>query len=267
MAAEKNMYPNLDWPAGRLYHAMKLEIPLYTPIFAMSRIAGWAAHVIEQLDNNRLIRPRAVHRPAPPASEANRRTNVKIVPCGANIIHKRPVSRGISPGGFVMDALLEKLSPGQVIALVSILCGSIVALVMIVAITKYQFQFLAEDTALKREKQQSELALKEKLVERAVKTGASVEDLLALEVVSPPEPDELNAKLAKRFGLLEGPADQIEQTLERALAANHATKKMIIEVMNELSGRFADSDAILAAIRPLCTPAAKKPERAPTAGV
>jgi citrate synthase len=62
MAAEKNMFPNLDWPAGRLYHAMKLEIPLYTPIFAMARISGWAAHVIEQLDNNRLIRPRALYK-------------------------------------------------------------------------------------------------------------------------------------------------------------------------------------------------------------
>jgi len=62
MAAEKNMHPNLDWPAGRLYHAMRLEIPLYTPIFAMSRITGWAAHVIEQLDNNRLIRPRALYK-------------------------------------------------------------------------------------------------------------------------------------------------------------------------------------------------------------
>ncbi len=62
MAAEKNMFPNLDWPAGRLYHAMKLEIPLYTPIFAMSRISGWAAHVVEQLDNNRLIRPRALYK-------------------------------------------------------------------------------------------------------------------------------------------------------------------------------------------------------------
>jgi citrate synthase len=66
MAAEKNMFPNLDWPAGRLYHAMKLEIPLYTPIFAMARIAGWAAHVIEQLDNNRLIRPRALYNGHPP---------------------------------------------------------------------------------------------------------------------------------------------------------------------------------------------------------
>jgi 2-methylcitrate synthase/citrate synthase II len=62
MAVEKNMYPNLDWPAGRLYHAMKLEIPLYTPIFAMARIAGWTAHVIEQLDHNRLIRPRALYK-------------------------------------------------------------------------------------------------------------------------------------------------------------------------------------------------------------
>jgi len=59
MHKEKNLLPNLDWPAGRLYHAMGLEVSLYTPIFVMSRVAGWAAHVIEQLDNNRLIRPRA----------------------------------------------------------------------------------------------------------------------------------------------------------------------------------------------------------------
>jgi citrate synthase len=61
MAAEKKMYPNLDWPAGRLYHALALEIPIYTPIFAISRVAGWSAHVIEQLDNNRLIRPRSLY--------------------------------------------------------------------------------------------------------------------------------------------------------------------------------------------------------------
>jgi citrate synthase len=59
MAEEKKLFPNLDWPAGRLYHAMGLEVPLYTPIFAMSRVAGWSAHVIEQADNNRLIRPRS----------------------------------------------------------------------------------------------------------------------------------------------------------------------------------------------------------------
>ncbi len=58
---EKKLYPNLDWPAGRLYHSLGLEIPLFTPIFVMSRITGWAAHIIEQAANNRLIRPRAIY--------------------------------------------------------------------------------------------------------------------------------------------------------------------------------------------------------------
>jgi citrate synthase len=58
LGQEKNLFPNLDWPAGRLYHAMGLEVPLYTPIFVMSRITGWCAHVIEQKEKNRIIRPR-----------------------------------------------------------------------------------------------------------------------------------------------------------------------------------------------------------------
>lgn len=62
MAEQKQMFPNVDWPAGRLYHALGLEIPVYTPIFAMSRVAGWSAHVIEQLENNRLIRPRSIYK-------------------------------------------------------------------------------------------------------------------------------------------------------------------------------------------------------------
>jgi 2-methylcitrate synthase/citrate synthase II len=56
---EKNLFPNLDWPAGRLYYALGLEVPLYTPFFVASRVTGWSAHVMEQLENNRLIRPRA----------------------------------------------------------------------------------------------------------------------------------------------------------------------------------------------------------------
>jgi citrate synthase len=58
MEHEKKLLPNLDWPAGRLYHALGLDVPLYTPIFVMSRVSGWSAHVIEQLEHNRLIRPR-----------------------------------------------------------------------------------------------------------------------------------------------------------------------------------------------------------------
>jgi citrate synthase len=58
LGEEKHLYPNLDWPAGRLYNALGLEVPLYTPIFVMSRVAGWSAHAIEQAEHNRLIRPR-----------------------------------------------------------------------------------------------------------------------------------------------------------------------------------------------------------------
>ena len=56
---EKGLPPNLDWPSARVYHYLGLPIDLYTPLFVLSRVVGWAAHVIEQHDNNRLIRPRA----------------------------------------------------------------------------------------------------------------------------------------------------------------------------------------------------------------
>ncbi|MEX0703911.1 MAG: citrate/2-methylcitrate synthase [Planctomycetales bacterium] len=56
---EKGLPPNLDWPSARLYHYLGLEVELYTPLFVASRVAGWAAHVIEQAENNRLIRPRS----------------------------------------------------------------------------------------------------------------------------------------------------------------------------------------------------------------
>ena len=59
VVGEKGLPPNLDWPSARLYHYMGLDVDLYTPLFVVSRVAGWSAHVIEQLDNNRLIRPRA----------------------------------------------------------------------------------------------------------------------------------------------------------------------------------------------------------------
>jgi 2-methylcitrate synthase/citrate synthase II len=56
---EKKLPPNLDWPSARLYHYMDLPVELYTPLFVVSRVVGWSAHIIEQLDNNRLIRPLA----------------------------------------------------------------------------------------------------------------------------------------------------------------------------------------------------------------
>jgi citrate synthase len=56
---EKGLYPNVDLYSGSAYYGMGLSIDLFTPIFAVSRISGWTAHILEQLDNNRIIRPRA----------------------------------------------------------------------------------------------------------------------------------------------------------------------------------------------------------------
>ena len=57
MIEEKNIYPNLDFPAGPAYYMMGFDIEMFTPIFVMSRISGWSAHIIEQAANNRIIRP------------------------------------------------------------------------------------------------------------------------------------------------------------------------------------------------------------------
>jgi len=56
---DKKLNANVDFYSASTYATLGIDIDLYTPIFAVSRIAGWTAHVIEQLDDNRLIRPRA----------------------------------------------------------------------------------------------------------------------------------------------------------------------------------------------------------------
>ncbi|MBX3387106.1 MAG: citrate synthase [Phycisphaeraceae bacterium] len=57
--AAKGIYPNVDFYSATTYHSIGLKLDLFTPMFAMSRIAGWAGHIIEQLDGNRLFRPKA----------------------------------------------------------------------------------------------------------------------------------------------------------------------------------------------------------------
>jgi len=56
---DKQLNPNVDFYSASTYYALGIPIDLFTPIFAVSRIAGWTAHVLEQYANNRLIRPRA----------------------------------------------------------------------------------------------------------------------------------------------------------------------------------------------------------------
>ncbi len=61
MEDEKRIYPNVDFPCGMTYFTMGIPVPQYTPIFVAARVSGWAAHVMEQHANNRLIRPRAAY--------------------------------------------------------------------------------------------------------------------------------------------------------------------------------------------------------------
>ena len=66
MAQEKaTIPPNVDWPSARLYYYLGLPVEIYTPLFVVARVAGWSAHVMEQLANNRIIRPMS-HYTGPP---------------------------------------------------------------------------------------------------------------------------------------------------------------------------------------------------------
>lgn len=59
MWREKKLFPNLDFYSASAYHFMGIPTPLFTPIFVLSRVTGWCAHVFEQRANNKLIRPDA----------------------------------------------------------------------------------------------------------------------------------------------------------------------------------------------------------------
>jgi citrate synthase len=58
MQSKKGLLPNVDFYSATVYHSMQIPVDLFTPVFAMSRVAGWCAHVFEQYRNNRIYRPR-----------------------------------------------------------------------------------------------------------------------------------------------------------------------------------------------------------------
>ena len=60
--AEKSLHANVDFYSASTYYAMGIDPDHYTPIFVVSRVSGWTAHILEQQANNRLIRPRAEYR-------------------------------------------------------------------------------------------------------------------------------------------------------------------------------------------------------------
>jgi citrate synthase len=59
IAREKGLLPNVDFYSASVYQSLGIKKELFTPIFAISRTSGWTAHILEQYQNNRLIRPRA----------------------------------------------------------------------------------------------------------------------------------------------------------------------------------------------------------------
>ena len=62
MIEKKNIHPNLDYPSGPTYHLMGFDTDFFTPIFVISRITGWSAHIMEQYAANKLIRPLASYK-------------------------------------------------------------------------------------------------------------------------------------------------------------------------------------------------------------
>jgi 2-methylcitrate synthase len=62
MIERKNIHPNVDYPTGPTYHLMGFDTDFFTPIFVISRITGWSAHIIEQYSANKLIRPLASYK-------------------------------------------------------------------------------------------------------------------------------------------------------------------------------------------------------------
>ena len=87
--AEKKLNANVDFYSGFTYHILGIDVDLFTPVFAVSRISGWAAHVIEQLDDNRLIRPRADYLGRPTHSITSQSNSVSPAS------HKRKAEGGL----------------------------------------------------------------------------------------------------------------------------------------------------------------------------
>lgn len=79
MLEEKGIYPNVDFHTAFMYYLLHIPIVLYTPLFVIARVAGWSAHAIEQLDNNRLIRPKVIY-------EGER--NVPFIPLEQRDMHR-----------------------------------------------------------------------------------------------------------------------------------------------------------------------------------
>jgi hypothetical protein len=155
-----------------------------------------------------------------------------------------------------MNALLDRLHADQIQAIVLGLIGGIVAIVLIIALTKYHLQLLVEEWALKREKQDAELAIKKSIIDRAAAGGASLEALLAAESnlsKASATSEDWDARIARSLGVLDISPREIEDSLARALALDVNRKKAIVEAIDKLVAEGAEHESILAVVRGLST--------------
>lgn len=112
---KKGLYPNVDFYAAPLLHMLGIPVDLFTTIFAASRVAGWTAHVMEQYENNRLIRPSSQYvgvqnRPYVPLEQRDRRWNESGQPStGAKILKQIGERLGQERRSVLPNPALERL--------------------------------------------------------------------------------------------------------------------------------------------------------------
>ncbi len=92
---EKKLFPNADFYCASAYHFVGIPTPLFTPLFAVARITGWCAHIIEQRADNKLIRPTAEYTGPEPASSCRLLSEPNAVMTATTSNQRRPSARPI----------------------------------------------------------------------------------------------------------------------------------------------------------------------------
>lgn len=149
-----------------------------------------------------------------------------------------------------MFAVLADQSPQEFMAM--IYGGALVAIVLILTTWNYYVRALADETALKRERQEAELALKRELIQKGLSTDELARRLELLRLDEPRDTDA-EANLVKNLALLPDlPGETIESTLNLIHGIGPARQQAILGVVEELIGQDAASPAVIAAVRSMC---------------
>lgn len=152
--------------------------------------------------------------------------------------------------------ILERLSPSQLTALVATVVGSVVLIVFIAAVWHYQSRALADETALKRERQQAEFALRQEVLKRNLPPAElrTALDTLGLEGAGGDlDADDRAALIKNLVYCAEGaPPTAIEETVALVAAADPVTRRGVFLALTDLVEDESQGEHVLATIRALC---------------